>query len=163
MCAPFWLRLRSTKQSSRARNSSSRIRTTFSTPLTPTRDSPTCTPGRRACTSSPGSPVRDSVEIARVARTAVKRSVPHQPFECTPEDPRNPRRPILVSIGTQLIRATQRNRRLSVGLGRSERLCRCDGETDEYLGGQLSERLEGLVGAADMAVVELEELQETIA
>jgi RNA polymerase primary sigma factor len=37
------------------------------------------------------------------------------------------------------------------------------GETDEYLGGQLSERLEGLIGAADIAVVELEELQGTIA
>ncbi len=34
---------------------------------------------------------------------------------------------------------------------------------DEYLGGQLSERLEGLLGGADIAVVELEELQGTIA
>ena len=35
MCAPFWSRLRSTKQSKRAKNSSSRMRTTFSTPVTP--------------------------------------------------------------------------------------------------------------------------------
>jgi RNA polymerase primary sigma factor len=37
------------------------------------------------------------------------------------------------------------------------------GEQDEALGGQLSERLEGLLSAADTAVVELEELQGTIA
>ena len=52
MCAPFWSRLRSTKQSSRAKNSSSRMRTTFSTPVTPTRESPTGTAGARAWTSS---------------------------------------------------------------------------------------------------------------
>ena len=46
MCAPFWSRPRSTKQSSRAKNSSSRMRTTFSTPVTPTRESPTAIAGR---------------------------------------------------------------------------------------------------------------------
>ena len=68
----------------------SRMRTTFSTPLTPTRESPTCTPGRRACTSSTGLPVRDSVEIARVARTAAKRSVPHPPPRTRARGPLEP-------------------------------------------------------------------------
>ncbi len=52
MCAPFWSRLKSTKHSRRAKNSSSRMRTTFSTPVTPTRERPTRTEGARACTSS---------------------------------------------------------------------------------------------------------------
>jgi RNA polymerase primary sigma factor len=40
---------------------------------------------------------------------------------------------------------------------------RSDGESDESLGGQLSDRLEGVLTAADTAVAELEELQGIIA
>ncbi len=56
--------------------------------------------------------------------------------------------------------ANATHRRLSVGLGRSERISRCDGELNRSLGGQLSNKLEGLLVAPDtvVAVVESEEL-----
>ena len=55
MCAPFWSRPSSTTHSNRAENSCSepfcRIRITFSTPVTPTRERLSWTAGRRAWTS----------------------------------------------------------------------------------------------------------------
>jgi len=55
MCAPFWLRPSSTTHSKLAEKSCSvplwRMRITFSTPVTPTRERLSCTAGRRAWTS----------------------------------------------------------------------------------------------------------------
>ena len=74
MCAPFCAELRSTKQANRAKNSSSRMRTTFSTPVTPTRERPIGTEGARAWTSSPAAGVGDSEWICRVTCTSTKPS-----------------------------------------------------------------------------------------
>src|SRR6202034_198639 len=63
-----------TKHSRRAKNSSSRIRTTFSTPVTPTRESPTGTLGGRAWTSSPAPCGGSSGGGSRVACTTAKPS-----------------------------------------------------------------------------------------
>src|SRR6476646_6552979 len=46
------------------------MRTTFSTPVTPTRESPTGTPGVRSWTSSPAPLVGESEGLSRVAATA---------------------------------------------------------------------------------------------
>ena len=69
MCAPFCSWLRSTKHSSRAKYSSSRIRTTFSTPVTPTRESPTGTLGVRDCTSSAAPRRRELASVDPVTCT----------------------------------------------------------------------------------------------
>src|SRR4051794_34298014 len=45
------------------------MRTTFSTPTTPTRDSPNAIAGARDCTSSPAPLVGDSVGVTRLACT----------------------------------------------------------------------------------------------
>ncbi len=55
------------------------MRTTFSTPVTPTRERPIGTEGARACTSSPKGCVGDSEWICRVACTSPKPSGPSAP------------------------------------------------------------------------------------
>src|SRR5258708_7550830 len=74
MCAPFCWWERSTKQSSCAKYRSSPIRTTFSTPVTPTRERPTRMPGVRAWTSSPVPIVGDIAGVGELARTRAKPS-----------------------------------------------------------------------------------------
>ena len=73
MCAPFCARLRSTKHSRRAKNSSSRMRTTFSTPVTPTRERPTPIAGVRAWTSV------HAARRQRGCRRASKSTLPGKP------------------------------------------------------------------------------------
>src|ERR1039458_7519761 len=110
MCAPFWSEPRSTKQSMRARNSSSWMRTTFSTPVTPTRESPTGTEGGRAWTSSPSLCVVEGESICRVARIGAKAS--GRPAAgtgrrgCGQHREQHERPAILVSLRAQLVGST---------------------------------------------------------
>jgi hypothetical protein len=137
MCAPFWSRLRSTKQSRRAKNSSSRMRTTFSTPVTPTRESPTRTPGGRAWTSSPARPGRQRRgEPSRLHRD--------QPSAAAGRSP----------VGG----ISDRRFWYHSALGRGGRRGgRSGGETDGSWGSKLSNRVDVLLESYGYAVIEVDD------
>src|SRR5271155_602602 len=132
MCAPFCSWLRSTKHSRRAKNSSSRIRTTFSTPVTPTRESPTGTLGGRAWTSSPALCGGSSGGGSRVACTTAKPSAAVTGVS---------RPTILVSLRT-------------CKGGRSWSL---RWEAGWILGVRVSNKVEVLLGDTDTAVIEIDD------
>src|SRR3954470_18675060 len=84
MCAPFCLGPRSTKHSRRAEKSCGRpsapaIWMTFSTPVTPTRESETWTVGRDAWTSGWELSVRDGIGEAPQTTDARSRTLPRHP------------------------------------------------------------------------------------
>src|SRR5262249_42515873 len=91
--------------------SSSRMRTTFSTPVTPTRESPTAIAGVRAWTSSPAPVAAEAGVVTGPACTSTKGSGPPRAH---PRDISPARPAILVSlppalrwVGPERVRAQQ--------------------------------------------------------
>src|SRR6476646_6480396 len=154
------------------------MRTTFSTPVTPTRESPTAIWGGRAWTSSPApagaaasdvrGPACTASSVARCDRPPVRsRASPTCDSGITSACARWFVQEEGRTAGAQPHSNTAGVKRNAQGClansgeaGARERFGRAPGRS---LGVHVTEKLEGVVSAAEPAVVELEELQGVIA